>query len=121
MKLIIALLFVFSTQGFAGDVKVILPGKDYGKYSNDELRMRIWNLENAVMQLQQKVFAMEVAQTNASSAPTGGFWTCSMKSFGKSFSHTAPTKTKAMADVIADCSKNTNAIHCDEDEVICGQ
>ncbi len=118
MKLFIALMFVMNSLAFAGDVKVILPGKDYGKYSNDELRMRIWNLENAVMQLQQKVFAMEVAQTNA---PTGGFWTCSIKSFGKAFSHTAPTKTKAMADVIAECSKNTNAIHCDEDEVTCGQ
>ena len=95
-----------------------MPGKEYGKYSNDELRMRIWNLEKAVMQLQQKVFAMEISQN---SIPTAGSWTCMIKSFGKSFSSTAPTKTKAMADVIADCSKATNAVHCDEDEVSCGQ
>lgn len=118
MKTIIAILFLFSFPLFAGDITVVMPGKDYGKYSNDELRERIWNLEKAVMQLQQKVFAMEIAQTNVS---TGGHWTCMIKSFGKSFSSTAPTKTKAMADVIADCSKATNAVHCDEDEVSCGQ
>lgn len=109
---------LFAAKVFASDITIVMPGKDYGKYSNDELRMRIWNLEKAVMQLQQKVFAMEIAQTNTS---TGGHWTCMIKSFGKSFSSTAPTKTKAMADVIADCSKATNAVHCDEDEVTCGQ
>ena len=118
MKIFFIALILTLSSAFASDITIVMPGKDYGKYSNDELRMRIWNLEKAVMQLQQKVFAMEIAQTNVS---TGGHWTCMIKSFGKSFSSTAPTKTKAMADVIADCSKATNAVHCDEDEVTCGQ
>ena len=118
MKSLIVFFIFISSNVFAGDITVVMPGKEYGKYSNDELRQRIWNLEKAVMQLQQKVFAMEISQTNTASA---GSWTCMIKSFGKSFSSTAPTKTKAMADVIADCSKATNAVHCDEDEVTCGQ
>ncbi len=118
MKAFIAISLLFSSVAFANDITIVMPGKDYGKYSNDELRMRIWNLEKAVMQLQQKVFAIELSQSNTSA---GGHWTCMIKSFGKSFSSTAPTKTKALADVIADCSKATNAVHCDEDEVKCGQ
>ncbi len=111
--------FVFSISSvFASDITIVMPGKDYGKYSNDELRMRIWNLEKAVMQLQQKVFAIELAQSGSAGS---GHWTCMTKSFGKTFTSTAPTKMKAMADVVADCSKATNAVHCDEDEVTCGQ
>ncbi len=119
MKTLLVILALTFSSAFASDITIVMPGKDYGKYSNDELRMRIWNLEKAVMQLQQKVFALELGQNTTTS--TAGHWTCMIKSFGKSFSSTAPTKTKAMADVIADCSKATNAVHCDEDEVKCGQ
>lgn len=118
MKTLFVILAFYMSSAFASDITIVMPGKDYGKYSNDELRMRIWNLEKAVMQLQQKVFALELGQT---STPGAGQWTCMIKSFGKTFTSTAPTKMKAMADVVADCSKATNAVHCDEDEVKCGQ
>lgn len=118
MKTFIAFFLLSTSSVFASDITIVMPGKDYGKYTNDELRMRIWNLEKAVMELQQKVFALQISQT----APAGaGQWTCMIKNFGKTFTSTAPTKMKAMADVVSDCSKASNAVHCDEDEVKCGQ
>lgn len=117
MRLIATLLvLLFSTSAIAKDIIIIKPGSDYSNYSNAELRRRIWELEKAVWQLQQRVFALETDQATENNNP----YTCYIRAFTKTFTSTAATKTKALTDVISQCSKEYSAIHCDEKDVKCG-
>lgn len=79
-----------------------------------ELKDRIWMLERAVAQLQNKVFALSKKQ-----APKTKPYTCYIKVFSKTFSATHASKMKAKVDVIKECTTKNSSIHCDEDEVKC--
>lgn len=119
--LMIAALFLCFPKAHAAGPDVIKievgSGHSYESYSNDELRRRVFQLERAVQQLQMRVFDLEYAKP---SQPETNDWTCRMSSFGKTFVSTAKTKAKAMANVIEKCSSATNAVHCSESDVSCG-
>jgi hypothetical protein len=121
--LIIAIILCIPVvQAQNTEVYRIEVGRDrsYDNYSNQELRRRVWQLERAVQQLQQKVFQLEMKPTEIVLPVQKNEWTCRISSFGKTHISTARTKAKAMADVIQKCSSATSAVHCDEDEVSCG-
>jgi len=103
------------------DVFKIEIGSDYDRYSERELRRRVWELERAVAQLQDQVFqlAMDKKKYRPKYKSYRKKWTCHMKSFGKTFSATKSTRGEALAKVLKECSKHTSAVHCDEDGVSC--
>ena len=92
-------------------------GKNYEKYSDEELRRRVWQLEKAVAQLQDQVF--QLALKNGSQNSGSGNWTCQIQSFGKTHIANGSTKASALAQVLKKCSDATNAIHCSEAQVKC--
>ncbi len=100
------------------DVFKIEIGTNYEKYSKSELRRRVWELERAVYQLQEQVFHLAMDK-NRPSYGGGQSWTCSIQSFGKTFTSTKPSKGAARAEVLKDCSNASNAMHCDREDVKC--
>lgn len=111
----LTLLHVGST--LAGEVFRIEIGKDYQKYSNRELRERIWRLEKAVSQLQEKVFKLESqGHTGADS------WICTINSLAGNFSATGGSKAVAKAKVQEKCNKKEpGSIFCRDDKTKCEQ
>ena len=96
-------------------------GKDYEGYSNEELRRRVWQLERAVSQLQDQVFELAIRDGGTRiNIPSTAMWTCSIQSFGKTHVSTGMTKASAQADALRKCSDATNAIHCHDTDVKCG-
>lgn len=96
-------------------------GKDYEGYSNEELRRRVWQLERAVSQLQDQVFELAIRDNGTRiSIPTTAMWTCTIQSFGKTHVSTGMTKAAAQADALKKCSDATNAVHCHDSDVKCG-
>jgi hypothetical protein len=93
-------------------------GSDYESYSNEELRRRVWTLERAVAQLQDQVFQL-ATRKDADVVPRVE-WTCRIQSFGKTFVSNGLTRAAATAEVLKKCSDATNAIHCSDNDVKCG-
>lgn len=119
----LAATLLLSTFAFAEEPIRIEVGRSYEKYSNEELRRRVWQLERAVEQLQRQVFELAVrpgAPSHTVMPPvTAALWTCQMQSFGKTHVASGTTKASALAQVLKKCSDATNAIHCKESEVNC--
>lgn len=116
MKTLFLLICVFMMASIAkADVIKIEIGKEKGSSSSD-LERRIWHLERAVRQLQDRIYDLESDNRN----PGKGMFTCQITSFGKSFSATEPTQMAAKAKVLKECADATNAIHCDKKDVECG-
>jgi hypothetical protein len=99
MSLAITLLTL--NQVSAREIFRIEIGKDYGSYSDKELRERIWRLENAVFQLQQKVFQLQNSPYSSTNT-----WVCTLKALNDNFSATGATKAVAKMRVIEKCSKS---------------
>lgn len=119
LKIALATFAVILTQAAsAEEVFRIQVGRDYSRYSNEDLRRRVWELERAVAQLQGQVFALAM-KGNAPVAAVNN-WTCTMQSFGETHVASGNTKASALAQVIKKCSDASNAIHCDEDKAKCG-
>lgn len=93
-------------------------GKNYEGYSNAELRRRVWTLERAVSQLQDQIF--QLAIRDGSSGRERADWTCQMASFGKTLVASGGTRASALAQVLKKCSDASNAVHCKEADVTCG-
>lgn len=96
--------------------------RGYEDYSNRELRRRVYQLERAVQQLQERVFQLEYGKMTPTptATPEKAMWTCRIDSMGKIFVSNAKTKSKALADLISKCSAATSSVHCDESDAKCG-
>jgi hypothetical protein len=96
-------------------------GRNYDRYSNSEMRRRIWELERAVAQLQERVFQLERTPviTQPVIQPPRHRWTCRMQSFGDTHVATAESRGAALAQVLKACGDATNPIHCKESAVKC--
>jgi hypothetical protein len=118
MKSVISFLLVVIACSF-GQAEVIRIdiGKDKGS-SQTELERRVWFLERAVRQLQDRIYDLEADKSKPVAA--NPMFTCQIESFGKMFSATEPTKMAAKAKVLNECADATNAIHCEKDKVECG-
>ncbi len=106
-------LSLFSQNSFAGPVFKIEVGQDYTRYSDADLKRRVWELERAVWQLQQKVFDLEAG----SKTPAAATWICKTEAMGESFSATGATKAVAEEAVMSKCKaspKSAKGFHCDE-------
>jgi hypothetical protein len=100
MKRFVCLLgLVVAGAAFAGDVFRIEVGKDYNRYSDSDLRRRVWELERAVEQLQARVFNLEAKPVEVAS------WICSIRAMGDNFTGTGATKAVATAKVMEACKQ----------------
>lgn len=116
-------LIIFTILCFCVQAKAIEPvridlDKSYDKYTNEELRRRVWQLERAVAQLQDQVLQLAAHQGTAS-VITPATWTCQMQSFAKTLVASGTTRASALAQVLKKCSDATNAVHCHEANVNC--
>ena len=107
--LIVSFLFVASIS-FGQEIYRIELGKSSEHSSNEELRMRVWSLERAVAQLQDKVFQL----SNAAAQTPQKSWTCTTKNFGKTYTATKPSRGEAKGAVLQSCGKD-NSIGCEDD------
>lgn len=124
MKILLMMLLLLSLQSYAGEPTLIEPGKDHKNYSNEELRKRVWQLEQAVQQLQenakkqneQTTSLIESAKAKEQAASTQ--WTCYIRAAGF-FVSTDPTKELATKNALEKCRNNSAPIHCKEAYVKC--
>lgn len=111
---LLALLISF-TSVQAEDIFRIKISKDYNKYSNEELRERVWQLERAVEQLQTRIFHLEAKPNQAPQKE----WTCRIQVFGKTHIASGSTKGSAIAKVLEKCSNASHSIHCNDSDAKC--
>jgi len=115
---VVSALFFGAVPLIAEDVYRI----EIGKNRDRDLQWRVQRLEQAVDQLQRKVFDLEsrpVATPPAASA----FTTCYIKTpFDGTFSATEPTETAARAGALEKCNaKAKSSIYCEEKDLKCGK
>ena len=99
----IALIFSFYTS-VAEDVIRIEVGKNHRKYSDREMRQRIWQLERAVFQLQNRIFQLE-GRRPVQVVNTADSWICTTGGLGQTYSGTGGSKAVAKSRAIEKCSK----------------
>lgn len=110
-RLLFIMLFV-SPMANAEVFKIEI-GKDYNRYSDRDLRRRVWELERAVFQLQQKVFQLEMG--SGSRLEVAASWICKTEAMGETFSAVGGSKAVAENAVMEKCKsapKSSNGFHC---------
>lgn len=84
-------------------------GKNYNQYSNEELKRRLWKLEQAVWQLQRKVFHLETGAR----AHVASKWVCTLSTIGNNYSATGFSRAEAKNNVIQKCTRDRgNGLFC---------
>lgn len=113
-----ALFLMISFHPAHAQVFKIQYGKDYSNYSDSDLKRRVWELERAVRQLQQKVFDIENSKIPSQAAT----WICKTEAMGEKLSATGASKAVAENEVMEKCKtspKSGNGFHCSD--AICAQ
>lgn len=87
------------TTAKAEDVFRIEIGKDYAKYSDADMRRRVWELERAVAQLQARVFQLEFGNKGSQADS----YICTVKAMGDVYTGTGGSKSVAKARAIEAC------------------
>jgi len=93
-------------------------GDDYQRYDNRELQRRVWELERAVSQLQERVYDLEATPVVVTPPPAPD-WTCRVSAFGKTYVKTKASRGEAEALVLKACSDDTHEMHCSN--ITCSQ
>jgi len=113
-KIILAIAVVLLSQSsIPGDIFKIEVKKDFNNYSDADLKKRVWELERAVLQLQQKVFEMEMGHTESTAAT----WICKTNAMGESFSAYGGPRAVAENLVMEKCkaaSSSKDGFFCDK-------
>lgn len=91
-------VLVSTTSAKADQVFRIEFGKDPQRYSESDLKQRVWELERAVSQLQQKVFQIESGKSSTSDT-----WICTISTMGQIYEGTGGSKAVATSAVIKNC------------------
>ncbi|HPI40155.1 MAG TPA: hypothetical protein PLJ21_05080 [Pseudobdellovibrionaceae bacterium] len=116
----VCILF-FSFSSSAEPIFKIEVGDDYSNYSASDLKKRVWELERAVSQLQQRIFQLEFAKATPPTqpvAPPADVWVCRISKFGKSYTGTGSSKAVAKLKVTEACisGNDGNDFHCKNPE-----
>jgi hypothetical protein len=117
MKKLIVLMTIAFSMSLGAEVFRIEFESDYSSLSKRDLKRRVWKLERAVAQLQEKVFQLTYAKPIKKKRKKKH--TCYVSAFGKTFTATRSTETAAKAEVLSTCSKGNHAEHCND--IKCGQ
>lgn len=101
MKFLVAFLMsLFACTVFAQPIVRIQPAPNYQQYSQIELQRRVWDLENAVAQLQQRVFQLEA--TKPVGEPTES-WVCTITAMGNTYTGLGASRGVATYKAIENC------------------
>lgn len=120
MKYIILFFILFVSFNSAADsLFKIEVGQDYHKYSQSDLQRRVWELERAVSQLQQRIVDLERNEMNARNNNHGredyydrtnhhrnglkDSWFCTIKAMGKIHTGTGITRAVASERAMNNC------------------
>lgn len=123
-------LFAFSNSYAASKVKTVdvirieVGREDFvreDKVSRKDLYRRIYLLEKAVRQLQDRVFDLELSHKISDEDEKS--FTCYIKTpFDGTFTATKKSLTEAKASAIKQCStKLPTGFSCDDNKVVCGE
>lgn len=110
LKKVLSVLILMSSVVYGDEVIRIEVGRNYQNYSQDDLRRRVWELERAVSQLQQKVFNLESKPGSG-----GDSWICKTTALGEEFSATGGSRAVAKHAVMEKCKaseKSSKGFHC---------
>ena len=104
-------------------IKIEIGDESYSSdnnYSKKDMARRVYRLERAVRQLQQRVFDLEIENDNLKDENDGKY-TCILSTpFDGIFTATKKTKMAATANVLKQCSsKKEGSIHCRDSNVKC--
>lgn len=89
-----------------------------------EVWRRVWMLERAVAQLQERVFQLEGRPPTSTTPGVNpkDMTTCYIRTpFNGTYTATEATETAARAKAIEACSAKASSIHCGESDVKCGK
>lgn len=112
-SVVVSVLSLLITVQAAGEeVFRIEFGRDYRNYSQQDLQRRVWELERAVSQLQNRIFDLELAKAKAPT--TAESWICTISAMGKTFTGTGATKAVAMHKSTEDCKGSVDSFFCKE-------
>jgi hypothetical protein len=114
MKFFVVLLFL-SNLAIAQNTPLIQPGKDYKAYTHAELQRRVFELENIVLQMQQKALSQEAAAKESEvKVDPNGQWFCKIRTVGSTFTGVGPTKELATSKVMSLCqaAHSGDSIRC---------
>ena len=92
-------MLLFKSMASAEEVVRIEVGKNYEKYSDSDLRRRLWELERAVYQLQTRIFELESPKNRQGNDS----WVCTISTIGNKFIGTGATKAVAIAKAMESC------------------
>lgn len=115
MKSLFLAICLFSLSAQSQDIFRIEVGKDFHQYSNVDLQRRVWELERAVMQIQQRVFNLEVSKTApivVAPAVAQETWVCTVTAFTKTYTGTGTTKALATLQTTQSCTAENSAMFC---------
>ncbi len=115
-KLALVFCVLISSSLALAEVIRIDIGQSKGS-SHSDLERRVYHLERAVRQLQDRIYDLE---SDKSKPVAANMWTCSLESMGKVHTATEPTQMAAKAKVLKICAAASNAVHCDKEDVECG-
>ena len=132
-----AMLILFTQASLAEDFVEVQKGRYKGekvvsinlgpesKSSRRDLEKRIYRLEKAVRQLQERVFELEVENKNLKDVNNDAKvkkTTCYIKTSKGIYSSTQKSETQAKAEAMQKCSEVIKfGFECDEDKVKCGE
>lgn len=109
-----SLLFTYSS--ISEEIFRIEIGTDYNRYSDSDLRRRVWELERAVWQLQMKVFQIEMRTLNANPTPLEN-WVCKVMAMGETYTGSGNSRPVAKAKAMEECRKKRgDTFFCKETE-----
>ena len=115
-KLALVLCVLISSSLAFAEVITIDIGQSKGS-SHSDLEKRVYRLERAVRQLQDRIYDLESDKSKPVAAAT---WTCSIDSMGKVYTATEPTQMAAKSKVLKQCAAGSNSVHCSKEDVECG-
>ena len=104
-KFVAFLLLTFvAVTAYSEEIFKIEVGRDYKKYSNNDLQRRVWELERAVWQLQQKIYHLETHKPTAAVDT----WVCTIDAMGNTYTGTGPSKAIATMKAVESCKAGNN-------------
>lgn len=103
-------------------VVIDLGSETPAKSSNKDLYRRLYRLEKAVRQLQERVFDLEVENSQLKEEEKGPSYTCYIKTSKGLFTSTQKSMTQAKTQAMQKCTEAIRyGFDCDEDKVKCGE
>jgi galactokinase len=106
---------------YKGEKIIIIDTGSESKSSSRDIQKRVYRLEQAVRQLQERIFELELENDGLKDDKVKKT-TCYLKTTKGVFSSTQKSMTQARAEAMQKCTEVVKfGFECDEDKVKCGE